>query len=257
MQSLWSRNIGGHAHLTSREDLLNIVQAGALQPLVTAHVDSAMRSLGVEQIEPWQHAYLAAERKRMTDLVVDWLEVESARQPFEVAEVEKKIDIRVGELALSVRADRIDRVAGGRLLIDYKTGEVSTTSWEGPRPEQPQLPLYAAFGGAEQLIGALFAQVRRPKLVFKGRLDDARSNLLADLKDDDPLIVSPYTPELVDEWRGTLVNLADSFVRGEAVVDPHVYPKTCKFCPLASLCRVAELRGSGAVRVMSGDEDAE
>ena len=188
---------------------------------------------------------------------MDWLAFESTRQPFQIAAVEKKIDIFVGDLALRVRADRIDRVAGGELLIDYKTGEVSTASWEGPRPEQPQLPLYAAFGGTTNLIGAVFAQVRRPKLGFKGRVEDARTNLSETLDTKDPLVSSPYTAELVEEWRGTLLNLADSFVRGEAQVDPHMYPKSCQYCPLQWLCRVAESRGSAPLPDSADEEDAE
>ncbi len=155
-----------------------------------------------------------------------------------------------------MRADRIDRVPGGDLLIDYKTGEVSTASWEGPRPEQPQLPLYAAFG-AKKLVGAVFAQLRRPTLGFKGRVEDARANLSDALGANDPLVTVPYTDQLVEEWRGTLLSLSERFVRGEAQVDPHVYPKSCQYCPLPGLCRVAENRGSAPLPDSADQEDAE
>jgi ATP-dependent helicase/nuclease subunit B len=257
LEGVWSKDIGGQAHLTSHADLLNAAQAGTLQPLVAQHAAAAIRSMHAEHGDRWQRAYLKAEEERAIDLVMDWLALESARQPFEIVAAEKKIDIFVGELALRVRADRIDKVPGGELLIDYKTGEVSTASWEGPRPEQPQLPLYAAFGGTTNLIGAVFAQVRRPKLTFKGRVDDARTNLLETLENKDALVSTSYTAELVEEWRGTLLSLAESFVRGEAQVDPHVYPKSCLYCPLHGVCRVAELRGLAAVQDSGDDEDAE
>jgi RecB family exonuclease len=257
LEGVWSRDIGGHAHLTSHADLLNAAQAGTLHPLVAQHAAAAIRSMHAEHGDRWQRAYLKAEEERAIDLVMDWLALESARQRFEIVAVEKKIDIFVGELALRVRADRIDKVPGGELLIDYKTGEVFTASWEGPRPEQPQLPLYAAFGGTTNLIGAVFAQVRRPKLTFKGRVADARTNLLETLENKDPLVSTSYTAELVEEWRGTLLRLAESFVRGEAQVDPHVYPKSCLYCPLHGVCRVAELRGLAAVQDSGDDEDAE
>jgi ATP-dependent helicase/DNAse subunit B len=174
-----------------------------------------------------------------------------------VAQVEERNSIFVGELALTVRADRIDDVAGGKLLIDYKTGEVSTASWDGPRPEQPQLPLYAAFSHVENLIGAVFAQVRRPKLAFKGRVDDPRTNLSDELVAKDAQLIGAYNAELVEQWRGTLVNLSESFVRGEAQVDPHVYPKSCQYCPLDGVCRVVELRGTPVPPDMADDEDTE
>jgi probable DNA repair protein len=257
LEGVWSHDIGGHAHLTSHADLLNVTQAGTLRPLVAQHTAAAIRSMHTERGDRWQRAYLKAEEERAIDLVMDWLELECGRQPFQIVAAEKKIDIFVGDLALRVRADRIDRVPGGELLIDYKTGEVSTSSWEGPRPEQPQLPLYAAFGGTTNLIGAVFAQLRRPKLTFKGRVDDARTNLLGTLENKDPLVSTSYTPELVEEWRGTLLSLAQSFVRGEAQVDPHIYPKSCLYCPLHGVCRVAESRGSATVPDSADDEDVE
>jgi hypothetical protein len=46
----------------------------------------------------------------------------------------------------SLRLDRIDRLNDGSLLvIDYKTGDVSPKSWDLPRPDDVQLPLYAGF----------------------------------------------------------------------------------------------------------------
>jgi ATP-dependent helicase/nuclease subunit B len=256
MEGVWSKDIGGHVHLTSHAELLNATSAGTLRPLVAEHTAAAIRSLNAEHGDPWQRAYLEAEEERAVDLVMDWLAIESARQPFQVVTVEEKSTIQVGDLALSVRADRIDQVAGGELLIDYKTGEVSTASWQGPRPEQPQLPLYAAFGDAKHLIGAVFAQMRPSKMAFKGRVDDARANLSATL-DAMRLVTAPYTADLVEEWRGTLLHLAESFVSGEAQVDPHVYPRSCLYCSLHGVCRVAESRGAGTLQDAGQDEDTE
>jgi probable DNA repair protein len=257
MQGIWSEDIGGCTHLAGHADLLHATFAGTLRPLVAGHTAAAIRWLGAECGDPWQRAYLKAEEERTIDLVMDWLAIEATRQPFQVAQVEERNSIFVGELALTVRADRIDDVAGGKLLIDYKTGEVSTASWDGPRPEQPQLPLYAAFGHAERLVGAVFAQVRRPKLAFKGRVDDARTNLSDKLAAKDAQLVDVYNAELVEQWRGTLVNLSESFVRGEAQVDPHVYPKSCQYCPLDGVCRVVELRGTAVPPDTVDEEDAE
>ena len=51
--------------------------------------------------------------------------------PFVVAQQEQKLSANVGELKLKLRADRIDEIEGGRLLIDYKTGKVSTQAVGG------------------------------------------------------------------------------------------------------------------------------
>jgi probable DNA repair protein len=256
LERVWSQDISGYVHLTSHADLLNATAAGTIQPFVAQHTAAAIRSMHAEHGDRWQRAYLKAEEERAIDLVMDWLALESARQPFEVVTIEEKATIPVGALSLRVRADRIDRVAGGELLIDYKTGEVSTASWEGQRPEQPQLPLYAAFGNAKNLVGAVFAQIRPSKMGFKGRVEDARANLSERL-DAKQLVTEPYTAEVIAEWRDTLLNLAESFLRGEAQVDPHVYPKSCLYCPLHGVCRVAESRGSATMQDSGEDEDTQ
>lgn len=254
LEGVWAHDIAGQKHLRSHADLVEASASQTLRALVNAHMDASFRALGAETSERWQRAYLAAERERVVNLVMEWLNYECGRHPFVVAAVEKKITVQVGDLALNVRADRIDRVKDGHLLIDYKTGDVSPASWEGERPEQPQLPLYAAFGGEEDLVGALFAQVRQPRLVFKGRAANPRTNLFESMEENGKQI-APYTSDGVEEWREVLMQLADCFVRGEAAVDPHIYPKTCRFCPLSGVCRVAELRASGAIHAVADEEE--
>jgi len=53
----------------------------------------------------------------------------------------------------------------------------------------------------------------------------------------------PYTDAMRDEWTTALLNLAEDFLRGEAAVDPRDGRKTCEFCPLPGLCRIAEVPG--------------
>ena len=246
LQGVWSRDVAGHSHIADSTELQAAFASGHLRPLVEAHAAAALRSLTADRSEPWQRAYLAAEERRLVELVLEWLAYERTRQAFTVQSVEKQIPILVGELALNVRADRIDGVAYGQILIDYKTGMVTPSSWDGARPEQPQLPLYAAFGEVPKLIGALFAQVRRGDLCFKGRIEEARANLFGAIDEKNALMKDPYTANLLDEWRTTLIALAESFLRGEAQVDPREYPKTCQHCPLPGLCRIAESAIAGA-----------
>jgi probable DNA repair protein len=256
LQRVWSRDIAHHLHLRDHAALNAALASGTLRPLVAAHATAEIDRLATIDNETWQRAYLEAEKTRLIAVVMDWLTYEADRQPFTVAAVEEPVNIRVGELALRVRVDRVDEVAGGKLLIDYKTGEVSPNSWEGARLDQPQLPLYAAYGGTENLIGAVFAQVRRPDPIFKGRVADAKNNLAASVKEDGKQI-APYTPAVVEEWRTALGQLAAGFLRGEAVVDPRSYPKTCKFCELPGLCRIAEQRRSESLAAEDDEEQEE
>jgi ATP-dependent helicase/nuclease subunit B len=255
LQTLWGE-------LKDRESLLQAHSEGRLQAMIERHVGEALGKYGrltrrneearTEEPRPdqaqdmqegssdnWSVAYLQAERERVVQLIGEWLELERKRPPFIVEQQEQSLIARVGELQLSLRADRIDKVEGGRLLIDYKTGKINLAGWEGDRPDEPQLPLYAAYGNIEDVRGVVFAQVRTGDLKLDGSVADQA------LIPDDARVprsnVPAYSTDLRQRWERVLLALSKQFVAGDAQVDPKRYPKTCEFCPLPGLCRVAEM----------------
>ncbi len=247
--------------------LLEAKSTGLLHGMVERHVDQAIRryrqhaTASSSEAEPedssesepkessesapedWSSAYLQAERERVVRLIEEWLDYEAQRTWFTVERNEEQLLANVGELKLSLRADRIDQVEGGRLLIDYKTGKVSAASWEGDRPDEPQLPLYAAFGNISPLRGALLAQVRTGNLKFEGSVEEAEVTVLPGKSRISPL---PYSEDLRKQWEKILLRLGGQFLQGDAQVDPKQFPKTCEFCSLPGLCRVAELEPESA-----------
>jgi ATP-dependent helicase/nuclease subunit B len=54
------------------------------------------------------------------------------------------------------------------------------------------------------------------------------------------LIRPPYSAAMLQSWQNVLLDLGQQFLNGEAQVDPKQYPKTCAFCDLPGLCRIAE-----------------
>ncbi len=85
-----------------------------------------------------------AERLRLENLLLQWLEFETARHGFAVDCLEKTITAELHGHPISVRADRIDRLDdGGLMIIDYKSSKGSTSAWSKDRLQQAQLPLYA------------------------------------------------------------------------------------------------------------------
>ena len=174
--------------------------------------------------------------ERLTALVLEWLEIERARPPFTVEAREQKRSIEIGGLRLEVKIDRIDRVGGkegGRLMMDYKTGQASPAHWAGERPQAPQLPLYAAL--TEQTRAIAFAQVRAGEMAFSG-LADAR------MEDVELATVEQDWDEVLGEYRRVLTSLADAFRAGRAAVDPRDQGG-CAHCPLTALCRIHERAG--------------
>jgi probable DNA repair protein len=187
--------------------------------------------------------YLELEAKRLTRLVTEWLDFESTRIGFEVDETEAERTIELAGLTFTLRLDRIDRLNDNSLLvIDYKTGQVTPKSWELPRPDDVQLPLYAGFalGEGEELGGLVFAKIRSNDQSFAGHVGDPKATLLANLGNTSALVKNRFDATMLIDWRQRIEQLAEDFLTGRAEVDPRDYPKTCEYCGLETLCRISE-----------------
>lgn len=242
LHKVWSPDEGA---LHSLRELQEAISEGRLEAILDAAIAEVFARKFAQVGDPWLQEYLASEQRRLRRRLSEWMQVEASRVPFTVIECEKQLDdVQVGGLMLRLRADRIDELAGGeRLLIDYKTGKVSPKDWEGPRPNEPQLPLYALFGGVENIHGALFARIRvGSEMGFAGAVEDLNRQLLPHAKTRGALGKVVYSEALRDEWEAALLVLAANFLRGEATVDPKDGKETCKYCPMPGLCRVAETR---------------
>jgi ATP-dependent helicase/nuclease subunit B len=230
LENLWTE-------LKTRAALLEAHAEARLHAIVEQHVAAALhRYRGHAPKHSWTQAYLDAEQERIVALIEEWLAYEAQRADFTVEAGEEKLAATVGDLKLQVRVDRIDAVAGGRVIIDYKTGLLHAISWDGPRPDEPQLPLYAGFGQIDNLKGVLLGRVREDNVKFIGRVEDARMVMPGDAK----LTRPPYSADMLRGWQNALLGLGQQFLNGEAQVDPKQYPKTCEFCDLSGLCRIAE-----------------
>jgi len=230
LEDLWTE-------LRTRDALLKAREEARLHAMVQQHVAATLqRYRGRAPKHSWTQAYLDAEQERIVSLIEEWLDYEAQRADFTVEAGEEKLAAAVGDLKLQVRVDRIDAVAGGRVIIDYKTGLPNAVSWDGPRPDEPQLPLYAGFGQIDNLKGVLLGRVREDKVKFIGRVEDARMVMPGDAK----LARPPYSAGMLRGWQYVLRDLGQQFLNGEAQVDPKQYPKTCEFCDLSGLCRIAE-----------------
>ncbi len=97
---------------------------------------------------------LAMEQVRIGGLLGEFLAIDREREAFEVAAVERTLELREARVLLELRIDRIDRLADGHLLvIDYKTGaEKKFLDGQG-KPREIQLVAYAC--ALEEAVGAL------------------------------------------------------------------------------------------------------
>jgi ATP-dependent helicase/nuclease subunit B len=243
LEDIWSPETPEAFRMTGLEDLKRTLAAGRLDEVLRYHINHAFAELVKENAgDPWMTAYLESEQQRMLVRLREWMQCEAQRQPFTVERREEQLkDVHVGALKLNLRADRIDLLPDqSRVLIDYKTGKVSPADWQGERMKEPQLPLYAVYGNVENVGGLLFAQIRAGETGFVGRVANAQAQLQADLAASSALVNQPYNNSMREGWQRALLALAEEFLRGEASVDPKEGAKSCQYCPLPGLCRIAE-----------------
>jgi ATP-dependent helicase/nuclease subunit B len=227
LHDLW-QNLKSHEELTARTP-------GELFGLIQSSVSQALdRTLGRRQTGAIGQ-FRILEQARLERLLEQWLEVERSRAPFRVAETETIAEVDLAGLKLRIKADRVDldESNGGHAILDYKTSkDLSTKGWDGERPDEPQLPLYAV--KSEYRVTKIFyAQLVSGNLRWLPREG-------ADFEERGP------------EWKRVLEKLAADFLEGRAAVDPKDGKKTCANCKLGPLCRVGELRG---VEIRAGDSD--
>jgi probable DNA repair protein len=248
LHSLWAGPPDG---IRSFDDLQKL---GDHKSFVLDHVQQILQQqLPSTLRDRMPRKYLELEARRLTSLVSTWLDYELTRAAFEVAETEAGRTIQLEGLLFNLRLDRIDRLADDTLLvIDYKSGNVFPKSWDLPRPDDLQLPLYAGFAldrEEEPLGGLVFAKVRPGETEFTGRVFDPIATLLPSLGKTTSLVKNPLTAEQLIDWRDAIEQLARDFLAGNAEVDPRDYPETCERCGLQTLCRVQESR------IALGDDD--
>lgn len=224
------------SEVKTRDNLLELISNKQLEPRLKESIHKAIDTFHLQLHD--QNQFKELEYRRLELLLLEWLEKESLRPEFTVAEMEKSAQIRLGGLDIKVRIDRIDKVANGKtFLIDYKTGKFSQRNLFEDRLQEIQLPLYAiqikpdAVGFAEVSKGSAgngFRYLARDNTVMPGFKPIDYDDLCKDWD------------SLLDRWKSQLTDLAEEFIAGKIEVNPYNAPATCDYCGLQTLCRIDE-----------------
>ena len=218
---------------------------------IQAAVDAALERLEKERRNDLPARQRQIEARRLLTVARQWLDIEARRDVFRVTVAEKNHQIKVGNLTIRTRIDRIDELADGTAaIIDYKTGRPDPGQWLDERITEPQLPLYC-LGLDRSSIGAvMFAEIRSKagECGFRGlaRLTEswpgAKSRKLEALLGE-----KGWTglDDVLSHWDAVLPALGDDFSRGDAAVDPVGFELACQYCDLTGLCRVLEQQNDG------------
>jgi ATP-dependent helicase/nuclease subunit B len=225
LHQIWSE-LGGSAGLAGL-----LTRPQALSRLITESTGRAIAGLCARR-DPggrWRER----EQQRLRTLMERWLELEGQRDSFEVERLEAGSEIaRHAGLEFSVRIDRIDRLPdGSRVLIDYKTG-AAARDWQGERPDNPQLPLYALLH-ERSLVAVAYGKVNAAECTF---IAEAERGGVFPGKRASRMEGMGSLAELMRRWSERIDRLAREFREGRAAVDP--LPTACRTCHLHGLCRV-------------------
>jgi probable DNA repair protein len=239
--------------LGDQDSLLALDAAGA-QAAVRRAVAAALAEARRAADEVLRHV-LDLEGDWLEARVLEILDADRARPPFDVVAVEQPCTAHIGRLSLEMRPDRVDRLADGSLaVIDYKTGvNAEVKAWLGERPQLPQLPAYVQALGADQVGAVAFARVRtgdtgyvgvvRSAAVFTGLRTPGTKRWPKDYDSWGQLLAA---------WQRRLEALAEEYAAGDARLAPDPI-RACEYCHLGALCRIAAAGGAASGEEVTDD----
>jgi len=199
---------------------------GADDADITKRIDEAWRHLDFGSA--WYSAKQRDQAERMVRRFLDW----HRANPRELVEVEKDLRVRVGQVEITGRVDRLERDDdGSAIVVDLKTGSSRPADDELDR--NPQLGVYqlaVLLGAFEELGltqpgGAELVQVGKAGLTARARVQRQRS------------LASDPEPG----WASDLVQTVATGMSGSvfrATANPG-----CRVCPVAACCPVHERGG--------------
>ena len=168
----------------------------------------------------------ALERERVARLVDRVIQLDSERDDFTIAGVEGRADAVINDVRLSLRYDRIDRVAKGELaVLDYKTGAFKKFLQSDGHPRDFQLVVYAC------TLPRDVAGLGLVNIDSRGVVIDGAGGPFGDATD---------WHRHLGGWKAEVRNAADAIGRGDVRINAHQSINDAR--PLALLSRFVELR---------------
>lgn len=171
------------------------------------------------------------ERDRLEALLAQFVTAERQRPPFTVAGIEEEVELNLDGLVISVRVDRIDRMNGGVLILDYKSGAPKAVENRNGEIAHLQLAVYACALEGE-VLGLVLANLDSRQVVYKGA---GIKDVWSAWKDDE----DSWRNKL-DAWKREVRLHAANLKNGDARVNVQLPSKDAR--PLAVVSRIAELK---------------
>lgn len=178
--------------------------------------------------------YVENEKELILERILLWRISELERLPWSVVEVEKERSIKLHNFVFNMRVDRIDQIGKSKkVVIDYKTGNVTPRHWNPESLIEPQIPLYAI--SVESCNAVVYELIASEKTSYRGcSSTDLKIPGVRTARE----LYGKTFGALKKEWRSSLVRIIKEFEEGRAVVDPQDNGNVCQYCHLDDFCRV-------------------
>ncbi len=222
--------------LERRSERLQPLSDRALEQQVVHHAERLLQPYQQRQSHRLGPRMAALEANRITALALQMLQLDRLRPPFVVIDMESLQQVEVGGVQLRVKMDRVDQIEEGIVLIDYKSGQVSPSSWHGERPNEPQLPLYTRL--LQSVVAVLFAQIGVREVRYKGVGErEVIAQISPPGRGKSPLEGVDEWSQQLQHWSDVVDRLGEEFRAGVVTVTPQ-QGRSCTYCGLESICRV-------------------
>jgi ATP-dependent helicase/nuclease subunit B len=187
-------------------------------------------------------ALFELELERVVRVIAALLESESERGPFEVAELESKKSVALGQWTLEVRVDRLDRLPDGSVaIIDYKTGgRARPLGWSAERLGDVQVPIYAQ--SVDRPVGAAIVCVLGSEAPSYWGLAASSTHFPGRRV---AVLDSAELAARQQVWRDQLVALAAEYAGGDTrVFEPDRRDAAAGYAPLTRIYTPAHAEGA-------------
>jgi len=235
LEQLWAK--------LKTQDSISSLPSVKLEKLIEVACETGLEFLRKKHSHFFKPAYAALEKKRLTNLMLKWLEQENLRSAFEVLEQEFNVQWKYAELTLDFKIDRIDKIENGYALVDYKSGSGKPRISADTRPSDPQLLLYSDALAQKDIFGPvnalLYAQVNIASLSYQGISLNNETYPKIGLSEQRQFAEYSSWEELKQHWHLVLNKLAQEFLDGFVAVAPKG-ASSCQYCHLSSFCRIQE-----------------
>lgn len=245
MEAFWRKAATQSTLISETEAELH----GRIAEAVGSAIHTAKRRLTGRQAL----AYLGIEETRLKKIMLHWLHNEMQRTPFSVMDLEVAFDTEIAGRPAQLRVDRVDLLEDGSLLLlEYKSGNVNEKDTMQQPLLAPQLALYLLryrSASGQQANGGAVCRIDDELSAWMGvgqakYIDMPLQRRLLKHEQDEDLREELWA-EQIQLWQQELNRLEQSFIDGDAEIDPAKGLQTCRQCDYASICRYA-IDGAGA-----------